>query len=68
MTQQNREQKLIDIIFSVAQASYLMRRTLEEQSDYYKSIRDEHMEWVAKQLELCGFPTVQMGSSWGVLR
>ena len=62
-----REQKLIDIVFSIAQASYLMRRTPEEQSDYYKSIRDEHMEWVAKQLELCGFPTVQMGSSWGVL-
>ncbi len=63
-----REQKLIDIVFSVAQTSYLMRRTSEEQSDYYKSIRDEHMEWVTKQLELCGFPTIQMGSSWGVLR
>ncbi len=64
----DREQKLIDIMFEVAQASYLMRRTLEERSDYYNSIRDEHMEWVAKQLEECGFPTVSMGMSWGVLR
>ncbi len=63
-----REQKLIDIMFEIAQASYLMYRTPEERSDYYKSIRDEHMEAVAKNLEECGFPTVSMGMSWGVLR
>lgn len=62
------EQKLIDIMFEVAQASYLMWRTPEERAEYYKNIRDGHMEWVAKQLKECGFPTVPMGASWGVLR
>lgn len=51
------EQKLIDIMFSVALTS----------AEYKWKNREEHMEWVARQLKECGFPTIQMGSSWGVL-
>ena len=68
MTPTEREQKLVDIMFEVAQASYLMHCTPEERAEYYKNGRDEHVEWLAKQLEVAGFPTIQMGMSWGVLQ
>jgi hypothetical protein len=63
-----REQKLIDIMFEVAQASYLMGCTHEQRVEYYRDLRDEHMKAVVESLEVAGFPTVQMGMSWGVLR
>ena len=62
------EQKLIDIVFSIAQTSYLMNRDYEEVKSYYSKERDEHMECVAKQLKDCGFPTIPIGMSWGVLK
>lgn len=54
----NREQKLIDIMFSVAlkSAEYMHGKEHEEVAS-----------WVADQLRQCGFPTRQVGSSWGVL-
>lgn len=62
----DREQKLIDIMFEVAQFSSIYWPA--ESKDEYFSKRDKHMEWVAKQLEGCGFKTVPMGASWGVLK
>ncbi len=54
-------QKLIDITFQIASATKLE-----------KSIRDlpheQYMEWVAKQLRLCGYDTTPVGASWGVLK
>lgn len=55
------EQQLIDIMFQVAQRS----------SSHFpmdaKYDREKHMAWVATQLRECGFPTIPMGMSWGVL-
>lgn len=62
----NREQELIDIMFQVAQFSAIYHGAKSE-SEYFER-RDEHMEWVAKQLRGCGFDTVPMGASWGVLK
>ena len=53
-----REQKLVDIMFEVAQ--------LSATHFHYKS-REEHMAWVAKQLKECGFETTPCGMSWGML-
>ena len=54
-----REQKLVDIMFEVAQVS----RTASVRNLSH----EEHMAWVAKQLKGCGFETAPMGLSWGVL-
>jgi hypothetical protein len=62
------EQKLIDIMFEIAQASYMMDREHAAVKEYYNEKRDEHMKWVADQLRTCGFETIPAGSSWGVLK
>jgi hypothetical protein len=65
----SREQKLIDIMFEVAQASYHWNRDKDGITRYLnEGERENHMEWVAEQLRLCGFDTQQMGMSWGVLK
>jgi hypothetical protein len=63
MTQsKSREQKLIDIMFEVAQISRYHFGKMENYD------RDKHMEWVAEQLRICGFDTEPRGLSWGVLK
>lgn len=62
------EQKLIGIMFEIAQASYMMDREPPVVKEYYNEKRDEHMKWVADQLRMCGFETIPVGSSWGVLK
>lgn len=62
------EQRLIDIMFAIAQQSYLMNRGPKKKSKYYGKVQDDHMAWVAKQLLDNGFETVPMGMSWGVLK
>lgn len=63
------EQKLIDIMFEVAQASYRFGRDKDQITRYFNDgEREKHMEWVAEQLRQCGFDTQQMGMSWGVLK
>lgn len=65
----NREQKLIDIMFEIAQASYRWdRNDTDEITSYYNEGREKHMEWVAEQLRSCGFDTRPVGMSWGVLK
>lgn len=56
-----REQKLIDICFELIFAAH--------QNEYWfnKAGTEEVMQWTADQLRKCGFPTRQVGSSWGVL-
>ena len=56
----NREQKLVDICFSVG----LM---IHSTNHFETMTQEEVAAWIAKQLEACGFPTIPMGSSWGVL-
>ena len=58
----NREQKLIDIIFQIA-------LTMWSCSNWFESkTQEEVCDWVREQLKECGFNTVPLGSSWGVLR
>ena len=57
------EQKLIDIIFQVAQISSLHWNS----DNYYGDHQEKHMEWVAQQLKGRGFETKPIGMSWGVL-
>jgi len=54
-----KEQRLIDIMFNIAftSAQYMQGKTNEDIA-----------LWVAKNLRERGFDTVQMGSSWGVLK
>lgn len=54
----DREQKLVDIAFQLA---IVGAQHLNGKSS------DEVAKWAATQLEECGFPTVPMGMSWGVL-
>ena len=67
--ERSKEQQLIDIMFQVAQHSavYFCNET-PDWKDYYRNTQEKHMEWVADQLRQCGFDTVPMGSSWGVLK
>lgn len=53
-----REQKLIDMMFemSIGHEYYLTGRS-----------REQIAEWLAKQLEHCGFKTEPRGMSWAVL-
>lgn len=66
----SREQKLIDIMFEVAQTSALYwANTFNEPNEYYSGgKRERHMEWLADQLRKSGFDTEPMGMSWGVLK
>ena len=64
---ENREQKLIDAMFEIAQASYLMNRGPKKTTEYYNDVREDHMIWVANQLRSLGFDTAQVGASWGML-
>lgn len=56
---EDREQKLIDIMFAIAlnSAWYMHGKS-----------REEITAWVSNQLAQCGFQTTPMGSSWGVLK
>ncbi len=58
----SREQQLVDLIFNVAMVA-------RDRSDWFaESSRETVAGWVAYNLRGCGFYTVPMGSSWGVLR
>jgi len=54
-------QKLIDACFQIGLMISDPKYDLRDFDDEKKA------EWIAKQLELVGFPTHQVGSSWGVL-
>lgn len=56
-----REQKLIDIMFDIVMTMHDYPKSFEN------ATREQKAEWVAKQLRGCGFDTIPMGSSWGVL-
>ena len=53
------EQKLIDIMFQIAQASA---------EHMHGKTQEEICTWVTEQLKDCGFETKPVGSSWGVLQ
>lgn len=56
-----REQALVDMCFSIG-------ITIAEASDYFKDKTKEQVaEWISGQLDQCGFKTIPMGMSWGVL-
>lgn len=52
------EQQLIDIMFEIAITSAQLMHGRTNQ---------EIAEWVSLNLKECGFPTLPIGSSWGVL-
>ena len=55
------EQKLIDIIFQIA-------LTIHNHSYFQNKNNEEVCEQIRDQLKKCGFETVPIGSSWGVLK
>lgn len=55
-----REQKLVDIMFSVG-------LLLHQERSFRKMSTQEVAEWIARQLKLMGFDTTPVGCSWGVL-
>jgi hypothetical protein len=58
MKDRSPEQKLIDIMFEIAQVSAI---------HMHGKPREEICAWVADQLRKIGFPTTPCGISWGVL-
>ena len=64
----SREQKLIDLVFEIAQISARSYSSVKSPDDYTKHHRESHMLWVARQLRNNGFDTVPVGMSWGVLK
>lgn len=61
MSERTKEQRLVDIMFEM-----VLRATDDEV--FCKKSRDDRMKWVADKLRGCGFDTIPMGMSWGVLR
>lgn len=57
------EQKLVDICFELVSVCTHKNHIKE----FENMTQDQKMEWVAKRLDGCGFPTKPMGCSWGVL-
>lgn len=61
MNKRSDTQRLVDIMFEVGQ-------TIHMHHSYFKTRnREELCEWIIEQLDGCGFPTMKVGSSWGVL-
>lgn len=63
MINRSNEQKLIDIMFEIA----LTMHDPKYRKTFNKLSREEVAQWVVDQLNGCGFKTVPVGSSWGVL-
>ena len=61
------EQRLIDIMFEIAQVSATYFGCSDGRQ-YRSEKREEHMQWVADQLRENGFDTEPRGLSWGVLK
>ena len=55
------EQKLIDIMFQIA-------LTIHNDIWFLNKNNEEVCEWIRNQLKKCGFETMPLGSSWGVLK
>ena len=58
----SREQKLVDLTFSIALALHDNPGWLSHQT------KEEVAAWVADMLRGCGFLTEPVGSSWGILK
>ena len=58
------DQTLVDICF----ACVLTSHDKEFRRKFNKMTQEELANWVAKQLDLMGFPTKPCGSLWGVLQ
>lgn len=61
LNNREREQKLVDLCFEMVYIA--CDQTHREWFD--NRTRDERMQWVANNLESCGFPTVPVGMVWG---
>lgn len=56
-----REQRLIDILFSVS--------LMIHNDPLFKDMTDDQVaEWIRHNLQELGFKTIPVGSSWGVLQ
>ena len=55
------EQKLIDIMFQIG-------LTIHNDLWFQNKNNEEVCKWIRDQLKQCGFETVPLGSSWGVLK
>jgi hypothetical protein len=60
MNERERSQKILDVMFEVISRVHARDRIPED--------RDECMEWVRRQLNLCGIPVRPMGMSHAVLQ
>jgi hypothetical protein len=63
MNSRSEAQRVIDLTFSIA--GMISDPAYRKQFDALT--HQQRMEWVARQLRECGFPTQPMGASWGVL-
>lgn len=59
-----KQQKLIDICFQL-----VLTATDKRHKKFFEKLDNEgKAKWVRDQLLQCGYPTVAVGSSWGVLQ
>ena len=61
MINKSNEQKLVDLCFEIG----LM--ISDKKYKLYEKTNEEKAEWIAHQLNECGFKTMPCGMSWGVL-
>jgi hypothetical protein len=55
-------QKLIDIAFEIA-------LTMKQNIEWVEKSSDEEIaQWVSKQLSQCGYQTIPLGASYGILK
>jgi hypothetical protein len=64
LTLEGREQKLVDICFSLV----LTITHKEHAAIFAAKTNEEKAAWVAEQLRGCGFDTTPCGASWGLLK
>lgn len=62
MIKHSREQQLVDICFQIG----LM--ISDPKYGFQNMSTETRAEWIADQLRACGFDTVPVGASWGVLQ
>ena len=65
---QKGNQELVNLVFEIAQTSYLMDRVANKRARYFKDgTQERHMGQVAETLARAGYRIHKVGMSWRVL-
>ena len=62
LTPEGHMRNLVDLCFQIGLV------ISDPQYKFHEQSQEERAKWIARQLKLCGYPTIPMGSSWGHLQ